>query len=209
MIGGRSIEDMERMIRERAGRVVRGERRGGFTIVELLVSIALFSTLVTIAAGSYTQALRTQRQAAALLAANSNVSLILEQVAREIRTSFDFCSASLLSGSDPGGTICPPPSELTFHNAGIEDVTYRLTQVVAGGVVADGFIERRQIDTSGVDSGWQRLTADNVVVQNLDFILSVDPLYPPRITISISLSPKEKSVGNPINLQTTVSARLL
>lgn len=207
MTGGHSVQKNNKQV-ARAGEAIRSGRNGGFTIVELLVSIALFSTLVSVAAGSYTQALRTQRQAAALLAANSNVSLILEQMAREIRTSFDFCSASLVSGSDPA-VLCPPPSELTFHNAGIDDVTYRLAQAINGGVVEEGFIERRQIDAGGTDSGWQRLTADNVIVQNLDFILSIDPSYPPRVTVSISLSPKDKTIPHIINLQTTVSARLL
>ena len=57
----------------------------GFTLVELLVAIGVFSILISVAVGTFARALRTQRQTAALIAANSNASLVLEQMAREIR----------------------------------------------------------------------------------------------------------------------------
>ncbi len=46
--------------------------RAGFTLVELLVAIALFSIAVSVAVGGFVRVLRTQRQIVALIAANSS-----------------------------------------------------------------------------------------------------------------------------------------
>src|SRR3989338_8148216 len=64
----------------------------GFTIIELLVAVGLFSVVVAIAVGGFARALRTQRQTQLLLAANSNASEVLESIAREIRTGVAFLS---------------------------------------------------------------------------------------------------------------------
>jgi prepilin-type N-terminal cleavage/methylation domain-containing protein len=66
-------------------------KRSGFTLVELLVAIALFSVVVAIATSGFVNALRTQRQVASLISTQSNVTLVLEQMAREVRTGYLFC----------------------------------------------------------------------------------------------------------------------
>ena len=167
--------------------------RAGFTLIELVVAIGLFSLLISIAIGGFIQALRSERQTVALLSANSNVSLILEQMAREIRTARNFTTTS---GS--------PSSDLSFTNANGEAVTYCLNSATTA-------IERV---VSGACGSGERLTSRNVAVRSLDFITSgitAGDLYPPRITIRIALSSTgEAGVQNSIvNLQTTVSARNL
>src|SRR6185295_7895950 len=88
--------------------ILDSSRRGGFTLVELLVAITLFSIAISIAIGGFVRALHTERQLIALIAANSNASLAIEQIAREIRTGTGFACAS-------GESPC---SELSFTNAG-------------------------------------------------------------------------------------------
>lgn len=165
--------------------------RSGFTLVELLVAMGIFSVVVTIAVGGFTVALRSQRQAAGLLAANSNVSITIEQMAREIRTGYNFCTLQncLLS-------------ELTFKNARGEDVTYRLN---------NGAIERKAVPAGG-SAEFQKITADNVLIRHLEFYLNGreagDGLQP-RITIALGVSSPEIGIsGSVVNLQTTVSSRL-
>jgi prepilin-type N-terminal cleavage/methylation domain-containing protein len=161
--------------------------RKGFTLIELLVSIGLFSVITSIAVGGFASILRSERQAAGLLAANSNVSLSIEQMAREIRTGYNFCTlrSCLLS-------------ELNFRNARGEDVSYRLE---------GGAVERR------VNAGvYQKITADNVDVKYLKFYIQgreAGDGEQPRVTIAIGVSSKEPGLsGNIANLETTVSARL-
>ncbi len=92
--------------------------RGGFTIIELMVAMSLFVIVVGIASGTFVRSLRTQRQVVALMAANDNASLTLEQMTREIRTGTAFSSG--------GG-------RLSFTNYDNESVEYALV---------DGELER-------------------------------------------------------------------
>ena len=153
-----------------------------------MVSVALFSIVMSIAVGGFVRTIRTQRQIVALLGANSNVSLVLEQMAREFRTGENFVAGA--------------PGTLTFVNARGESITYCL----------DSETVKRSIN-SPCGSGGQKITADNVVVSYLAFSLignGPGDLYPPRVTVSVGIGPREAGVDTVIfNLQTTVSARKL
>jgi len=158
----------------------------GFTIIELLVAMGLFIVFMVIASGTFIRALRTQRAIVALIAANDNVSLSMEQMAREIRTGTSFS----LSGND-----------LSFVNAAGVGVTYRLNP-------STNAIEKEKAGANFVP-----ITATNVKVNSLNFYLSgqlANDGLQSRITIVLSASPNVPSVLNSnINLQTTISARTL
>ncbi|MDE2000963.1 MAG: four helix bundle protein [Patescibacteria group bacterium] len=161
--------------------------RKGFTLVELLVTMTLFLVVVSIATSVFISTLRTQRETVALIAANSNASLTLEQMSREIRTGTGF----VMKGSD-----------LAFTNAKSESVEYHL----------DSGTHTLQRSTDG-GATFLPLTADNVSVQRATFRLwNGDPAvpYPPRITIALGVG----AVGVPFttsvaNLEVSVSARSL
>lgn len=166
-----------------------GNFNKGFTIVELLVAIGLFGAIVSIAMGGFVRALQTQKQIVALITANSNVSLVIEQMSREIRTGFNFCNLN-----------CPSDS-LTFTNSRGEQVTYAYGVAVGYGTIT------RQVGSGNINP----ITADNVNIRYLNFKVSENPSYPPRVTILVGLSPK---IGQAINvsenitnIQTTVSVR--
>jgi len=175
----------------------------GFTLIEVLVSIGLFAIIVTIAIGGLTRALRAQRQVASLLAASGNVSLVLEQMAREMRTGSDFFCVRGDSSPNPPCRV-RIVSEIIFTNSSGEVVTYRLES---------GAIER------GVEgSDFERITGDNVAVQYLNFLLlgngnsfrDNEDGFPPRVTIAIGVSPKEVTLADRVlSLQTTISSRLI
>ena len=81
----------------------------GFTIIELMVAMGIFLIVVSIASAVFVQSLRTQRQVVALMAANDNASLTLEQMVREIRLGRELASSG---------------SRLTFINYLEESVIY-------------------------------------------------------------------------------------
>lgn len=183
--------------------ITANKSRAGFTILELVVAIGVFSILVSIAVGGFVRALRTQRQVASLIAAQSNVSLAIEQMAREIRTGADFC----IDPRDPANPAASPcvflsdslVEELIFTNASGKRVTYD----VQGGVMlrdADG-------------GGFEPMTAENVSVEYLRFRLLGEgrgDQYPPRVTISLGVAPRSPDLalrGIVTNLVTTISAR--
>ncbi|MGB9609090.1 MAG: PulJ/GspJ family protein [Minisyncoccia bacterium] len=166
----------------------------GFTLIELLVAIASFIVIISIAIGGFSGALRSQRQAIALMNVNNNISIVLEQMAREIRTGSDF------NVCINGNVINPCSSNtLSFTNAYGQNVTYRLN---------NNAIEKN-ID----NNGFRRITASNVVVKYLNFYYSgTNPgdNKQSRITISLGISSTDNSAsGITVNLQTTISPRIL
>jgi len=164
------------------------KNNNGFTIVELLVGITSFIIIISIAVGGFSGALRSQREAIALLNANYNSSLVLEQMAREMRTGVNFCVNQMIACSE---------SQLVFKNAYNQDIVYRFN---------NGGIEK------SINGGsFKKIIADDVNVDYLKFILSgQDPNdnQQTRITILIGIKSRESSVsGSVINLQTTISKR--
>lgn len=155
-------------------------------MVELLVAMTLFMVVIALASGIFIRSLRTQRATVALIAANSNASLAIEQIMREMRTGKDF---DIIGGKG---------SEITFFSAREGGpVTYRWNQT-------DKSIERSDPETTTL----QAITAENVTVEKLEFTLLDDPSYPPRITIVVQIgAPGAPGEGSFINLQTTVSSR--
>ena len=173
----------------------------GFTLVELLVAISLFSIVVAIAVGGFAKALHTEREVATLVAVQSNAGITLEQMAREVRTGYQFCvganntqnlacSCNALN-NNKNEWAC---SSLAFINADGASTTY---SNLNGILLKNG----------------QPITSDNVNVKYLTFVLfgnlSTDN-WNPRITISMGVTPSSTDpalASDELDLQTTVSAR--
>lgn len=167
----------------------------GFTMVELLIAMALFVVLIGITSGVFIQSLRSQRNLTALIAADSNASLAIEQISREARTGLDFC----VNGNS--GCIIDSGiyKNLIFTNAKNEKVKYELTG--------------QSIMRSLNDGTPIPVTADNVNIQTLSFYLAGQQPGDKKNT-KITLVLKVGSAGLPfsesvINLQTTITPRTL
>jgi len=199
------------------------QSKKGFTLIELIITIGLFSVLVAIGIGGFTSALHTQRQISLLLSAQSNVSIALEQMAREVRTGYLFCHDVEPNDTTPApacgclvgdsGVPAPPGARgalitgdlpiwtctaLDFFNAESDHVTYDSS----GGAL------RR-----GVASAMQAITSDNVSVKYMTFTIFGNmegDSWTPRVTITMGIAPNSTDPGitnTVLNLQTTVSAR--
>lgn len=170
--------------------------RNGFTIIELLVAMGIFVLLLGVVVGIFLNALRTQRSLVALMAANDNASLALEQMMREIRTGSGFCIAS--GNGCSASPVLLKGSAIRFTNASDATVIYQHDSA------------NKTILRSG-DGGvsFLAITGNNVEIRNLNFILQTpDPVWPPRITLAIRVGltdPNLASIAN--DIQTTVSAR--
>ena len=161
----------------------RGE--SGFTIAELLVAMSIFVVLVTIATGAFIQALRSEKRLLSLMSISNNASLVLEQMAREIRTGYSFPTQSACGAS------------LSFDTSASGNISYGL-----GSAAGRGIIKRNGQD----------LTAANVNVSNLCFLVSrgTNVCNPWRVTIraTVDTFPSSASV-KPITIQTSASSRVL
>lgn len=159
-------------------------KQKGFTIVEMLISIGLFVTVITVTSAAFLVGLRAQRQIISILNANDNASYAMEVMSRDIRM---------------GKTFFSPLSEiLTFLNYKGEAVVYRLNN--------------NAIERSIAGDDFQTLTASNVRVLRLDFHVTGEKRFDneqTRITITIQISTKYGAQEVITNLQTTISPREL
>lgn len=197
------------------------DRASGFTLVELLVTIALFSILVSIAAGGFVRAMRSEREVSAMMFTESNVSVTLEEMTRELRTGYLFCDSPGSTVGSPkeapecqswcsissSGSIWTCSGGIEFYNANGEHVEYFL-----------GTSNNPEAPTSTIlyryDNGTTTpLTSGNVSITNLSFTLlgnSENDQWNPRITIAVGAEPNDSTVSwTTANLETTVSARAI
>ena len=163
----------------------------GFTLVETLVAVGLFSILIAVAVGGFTDALRAQRQISSLIAAESNVSLAVEQMTREIRTGSDFCPTApdgqplcTFLATDPytGATVY---GNLAFVNAQGQTVVYDVT----GGVLEksiDGGVTFVPITGTDATVAYFTMTLYGGVAGDH---------WNPRVTFSIGESPKDSALS--------------
>lgn len=173
------------------------DRRSGFALVELLVAISIFLAVVSIGVGGFARALRTIRQNASFVSASGNVSLALEQMAREMRTGYDFCV---------NGQLCAPSAgiidEVVFKNAKGDVVSYKAENDV---------IARTCSGVCDGEPGQKPLTSTTVVIKHLGFKVfgnTAGDSYQPRITITIGVTTRDPGTANAVmTLETTVSSR--
>jgi hypothetical protein len=170
--------------------------RAGFTMIELLVATTVFIIAMTIVTTVFLIALRTQRIVIAIIAANDNTFLALEQIAREVRVGSDF--------KNIGGT------ELRFTNVQGNEVRYRLHP--AGG----GRGELRRREGTGGGSGTP-ITAENVDVKDFQVTIRgclnpgcLNDLRPAQVTLTLQISTVGTNVPSVVtHIQTTTSVRNL
>ncbi|MEK7579593.1 MAG: prepilin-type N-terminal cleavage/methylation domain-containing protein [Patescibacteria group bacterium] len=163
------------------------KRNKGFTLIELIVSIFLFSILVFVAGGSFVGALATQRRALNMKKVEENGRFIIELMAREIRVANPINTSN---------STCPGPSVLSFQHPVNGAIEYS---------VSNNQIQRR---VGGVNT---IISNPDVMVSRLNFCISGNSTgddKQPRVTIILGLS-SSSAQSEAIDLQTTVSQRVL
>lgn len=175
-------------------------KKEGFTIVEMIVAVAIFLTIIAVVFGIFIRSVRTQRFVNDIMSMNSNASLSLEQIMRELRSGFNFETTNTYSGS-----VCESAGlydTLSFTRVRGTDTT----DVIYTWDSEAGTIER----TEGI-LPTSVLTAADVDVRQLCFFMLHNKVNDPwRISLFLKVGPRFNSdPENEVNIQTTVSARIL
>ncbi len=127
-------------------------QRGGFSLIELIVSVGLFTVVMTLASGAYLLMIGINRQAQGIATGINNLSFALETMTYNIRTGKDY-------GCSVVGVDCPNGSNtFLFTNANGDSVSYD--------VVSEGEIGKIQETKNGVLSD---LTDPSVNISSLKF----------------------------------------
>jgi type II secretory pathway pseudopilin PulG len=198
--------------------------RAGVTLVELLVAISLFIFFIAIAGGSFVRSARIQRAALQLMAVNDNMGITIEQMMREVRTGYNFCTAATPLTDPRFLDKCPAdPNEMQFVTAGNVVTRYRLkagSTAIQKGIVLASW-DPSAPNPCGTETEfdavngicYRNITADNVNVTKAYFETRYNnpgDNRSPRIIMSFAITsadPLVSSMISPMTIQTSVSAR--
>lgn len=187
----------------------------GFTLVEMMVSVAIFSIVVMIALGAILTILDANRKSRTLTEVMNNLNFSVEMITRSLKT-----------GVEPGyedGIL--HVGSIVLSEAGFERerTRYKCEGVDGGDCEEEGVIGRimQCIDDNFLElecnsNQWSPITSELVDIDS--FVISVVPnsvgnrvdFVQPRIQIVISGTAKvNESISSGFSLQTSVSQRRL
>jgi prepilin-type N-terminal cleavage/methylation domain-containing protein len=190
----------------------------GFTLVEMIVSVAIFTVVMTISLGALLAISESDRRAQTLKSVINNLNFALDSMGRSIRTGTNYHCGTAGTVTTPQDCNLPAPY-FAFEAFDGSDVAYCL----------DNGLIKRQV-TTGVlstdcsSANFVPITSSEVTISNLDFYVKGAPrsdLIQPKVTIVLSGYVQVTGGGNTqldcgansstctiVNLQTSVTQRL-
>ena len=177
-------------------------KTSGFTLVELIVSLGLFTIVVMIAMGAMLSLSDTNRKVKTMRIAMDNLNMALDSMSREIRMGSVYtCNPSLpvtLSYGDVGADCVNGASSLAFFSQDGDTMVYRLNGTT---------IQRSK--NGGSSGSFSDMTAADITIDELVFYVrgAGSGVEQPRVIISLSGTVNDK-VSSSFRLQTTATQKL-
>ncbi|OHA26951.1 MAG: hypothetical protein A3D52_02390 [Candidatus Taylorbacteria bacterium RIFCSPHIGHO2_02_FULL_44_36] len=169
----------------------------GFSLVEILVSTAIFSVVMITAAGALLTTIDANHKAQAIQSVMNNLNFALESMSRAIRVGDTYHCGSIGVLSEPrdcsSGDIF-----FAFKRSSDSKAVYY-------------YLSGSQI-VRGVNGEALAITAPEIMIENLKFYVQgagVGSQAQPRVTIVIrGYAGATAKIRTPFNLQTTLSQRM-
>lgn len=184
----------------------------GFTLVELLVSVAIFATVMVLSLGALLAMAESNRRVETMKSVINTLNFALDSMSRSIRTGYGYeCNQSPIpfsGATTPADCASSPSTRFAFMDSDNVSVAYCL-----------GTVSPLACNTSGTailrsKSGGTLapITSREVVIQTLAFYVIGAPTgdsMQPKVTMLISgyvdVSATQRST---FNLQTSVTQRI-
>lgn len=187
----------------------------GFTLVEMMVAIAVFSIVMVVATGALLNVIDANQKAQAIKTAINNVNFALESISKDMRVGTDY--SCLVSGSWVG--------DCSRDGTGIK---YRSPRGYLGADGKRGYayyrynstdksIEECLENTDGEDCGavnakFNRITSDDIEIGPMNFYVVgtgvSSPKTQPRMILTLTgTAGKKEKIKTSFDLQTGVSQR--
>lgn len=195
----------------------------GFTLVEMLVSIAVFMTVMVIAVGSFISILNANKKSQAMKTVVDNVTFAVDSISRSIKVGSNYkCALNATKNSITLLSSCPDGGNLIqyYNTVGGNYVQYIFIKTEdMEENEGEGNIQKRVCNTeeSCDTNGWQSMTGpvSNVNIKNMKFyVLGADTegqergsRKQPRVVITVEGSSGEQNMvsNTSFMLQTMIS----
>lgn len=205
-----------------------GKTRTGFTLVEMIVSLAVFSIVAVVALGAMVKIVSANRKAQSLQASITNLNFALDAMSRELRTgstyfcesnngAVDYKSSTLDKRSCTGGSVHNENNDATIAFIASDTIktgtgspcsaahAYRFRHNTDGTYTLMKAVQT-SCDTGISNTDFEKILDDAVNV--VGYYLSVDNAEYQRATIRISgyagAKEREKTY---FDVQSTISSR--
>jgi prepilin-type N-terminal cleavage/methylation domain-containing protein len=167
-------------------------KQRGFTLIEMIVSIFLFSIVMVVATGSLVSILGANRKAQAVKTVMNNLNFVLDSMTRAIRVGTDY---------DCGVPTCATTgsTEFSFVDADSNDVTYRFNEGT------------NRVERSMNGGSFDPLTSPGITVERLRFFadgITLNDQAQPRVLIVIGGEAGQDRSRTRFDLQTLISQRI-
>ncbi len=183
-----SKQKTENLTKTKKGKPVSSR---GFTLIEMIVSVSIFTIVVFVAVGALLAITDANRKANSIRAVMDNISFAMEFMARSMRTGNNY-------GCEGSGNCTNGGSFVTFTDQSGIDVTYKYDTPSKSIMVKKG------------SGSFARITAPEVDIQQLVFYVTgvgADSRQP-KVTILIKgTAGILDKVKTNFSVQTTVSQR--
>lgn len=188
----------------------------GYTIIETMIAISLFVVVVTAGMGALLNANLLHQKSQDFHSIMDNLSFIMEDMGRNLRTGYDYsCINSGAASSTLGSSVAKSGQNcwgIAFEpSAGGNQWGYEIVSQTLSGVTTY-FIER------STDNGatWVQLTPNEVVIDTANSNFSIVGAEPPPgdnqqpfVIIRLVGTITSQGTAIPFSLQTAVSQRLI
>lgn len=179
---------------------------GGVLLLELLVALALFGVVVTIATGTVLQLVQANKQARAIETVMNNLNFAVENMSRTIRTGIDYRCAGDTSGNlsqrqscTSGNTLIAIEGQNGDRRTTDDQIVFRFT----------GSTLERSTDGG---STFKAVTAPSIEINRGRFYVfgAAEGGAQPRVVITIDgTAVVDSRTSSDFNLQTAVTQRLI
>lgn len=183
----------------------------GYTVIELIVAIFVFSLVVVSALDVAVSIVKMQRQTKAAQDMEDNARAIFETIVREVRTGTDFRPSGggardYLCFNAVGTSATPDPYFVRYYLD--SEKIYRSVEPLPSSppLPTCPNFNAMKSDCESSHATCSSINSDDVNINTLQFIEESGPNQQSMVTIFMQMS-DEKNIANPINLQTTISSR--
>lgn len=185
---------------------IRASRQKGFTLIEILVSVAIFATVMVIALGALLSMSESDRKAQTLKSVINNLNFSLDAMSRAMRTGTNYhCNVTVLPVTGPHDCSATPATSVAFLSADNQTVQYCLGNGSSCSPSGTAILVKKGI------AAFAPLTASEVIITNLQFYVTGAENANVQPHVVILLSGKvivSASQTSTFDLQTSVTQRL-
>lgn len=179
----------------------------GISLVELVVAVAVFSLVVTVASGIFINAMKAQKEIMAKQSIADDLRYDADFMLKELRMAQANPSDATLTFSDGAGNplnanTSPPSSVIYFFNSSGNNIAYSL---VGSNIMREDI--SNATGAQSISSGAVEITSLSFILNNWNLTKGAPGAASPLITVLITARAKS-GVGGDIELQTSVSPRI-